>query len=641
MRRRLALLGLAALAAPARAQLEAGGRPLAADRPPRETPTLELPALDVDELLREDAAAPAGAPARFGVPRELGAGPDDAGVWEELPDGSRVWRLRVRSVGARSIGLAFDRWRLPRGAELYVHDDAGSRWFGAFTPANDPPGERMTIRPFPGEAASLELRVPSGGEGLELRLAEIVHDYRGFYALAESAAVAPAGEPSPARLDPSSCTIDVRCPEGAGWEAQVDATVLVVVGGTLCSGSLVANTARDGAQLLLSAYHCGRLDGAVFVFRYERSLCGNGPAPQTASVQGSIELAADAALDVRLVQIPAPIPPTWRVRSAGWDRRPDPPASTATIHHPRGQPKAISLDLDPPVKTAERWRVVQWDAGVTEPGSSGAPLYDEAGRLRGQLCCGLATCGHPFDDDFGALVDAWPLLAPWLDPLGTGELAIDGFDPNAATGPPRIDAVEPDPIECLIPGTAATVAVLGAELAPDVEVRIDGVALPAPALWEGKERVRFDMPELASLGSHVISVHTALGSASATVTVVPPAEPRLQIGTGDAGALISSTLAPVVHGGEPGALHLLLGSTSTAPSVLPGRLELALGNAFAELVLVGPVWIGPGGLARGDLAIRPSQAINFRPLRFQSVRIPFPLRFPLPVGNAQDVRFLF
>ena len=61
-----------------------------------------MPAVDVDALLREDEEnrTRPGIPFRVGQPQSTDLDPANSGVWEDLPEGGRLWRLKVRSPGA-------------------------------------------------------------------------------------------------------------------------------------------------------------------------------------------------------------------------------------------------------------------------------------------------------------------------------------------------------------------------------------------------------------------------------------------------------------------------------------------------------------------------------------------------------------
>ncbi len=73
-------------------------------------------ALDVAALLAEDeleAAQDSPVPPRFGYAFTVSLGPDSVGTWTELPNGDRVWRLRIAAPDAYSINLLYDEFWLP------------------------------------------------------------------------------------------------------------------------------------------------------------------------------------------------------------------------------------------------------------------------------------------------------------------------------------------------------------------------------------------------------------------------------------------------------------------------------------------------------------------------------------------------
>ena len=118
------------------------------------------------------------------------------------------------------------------------------------------------------------------------------------------------------------------------------------------------------------------------------------------------------------------------------------------IHHPEGDIKKISFANSQCYDSsyadqynAKCWNVRHWDGtGVTEPGSSGSPLYNKYHQFVGQLYGGPSYCGcndTDKNDYFGKFSVSWNYdtaihaqAKHWLDPQNTGAISIAGFDPN-------------------------------------------------------------------------------------------------------------------------------------------------------------------------------------------------------------------
>jgi hypothetical protein len=205
----------------------------------------------------------------------------------------------------------------------------------------------------------------------------------------------------------------------------------------------------DGYPFVLTAGHCidnqRRANTALFYFDYESPVCV-GPDGSTAfSISGSNLLATtDNKLDFSLLELSEKIPFYYHPYFAGWDNRNEAPVSSYTIHHPQGDVKKISVDNDMAV-TANygegydantHWKILEWDSGTTEKGSSGCPLFNVNNRIVGTLTGGSAMCGYSFDDYFQKIHNCWadyPLpsnqLQFWLDPMQDNRSFTDGYDP--------------------------------------------------------------------------------------------------------------------------------------------------------------------------------------------------------------------
>lgn len=419
----LCLGALPLLAVPVEAQRAWGGLPPSQWAPDlsAQVPVESIGAPDVTSLLAEDAQAPKGA-LRYAALLPLDVDVDTHGRWDATPGGDLVWRLTLSAPGAQTVGLYFSRFELPPGAQLFVSDPDSDRFLGSYTEFNNKADGRFQIEPLRGDDLTLELYLPAFSTGeVELALDTLIYDYRGVLDLKDGG-----------YSGSGSCNININCPQGAAWQDEKRGVARTLSGGALCTGSLINNTNNDGTQYFLTANHCGSMNGAVFLFNYETSNC-NGGGVSSNSVQGSTLLASAGSSDYRLVRINENIPASYGVYYPGWDATGSTPSSTVSITHPGGDVKKIAIDNNSPSKNGPNWRIAEWEAGMTEGGSSGGPLFNPQGRIIGQLCCGQAFCGFPFNDYYGRMDLSFNGMKPWLAP-GSNANSVGGYDPAGGGG---------------------------------------------------------------------------------------------------------------------------------------------------------------------------------------------------------------
>ncbi|MEO1436555.1 MAG: T9SS type A sorting domain-containing protein [Bacteroidota bacterium] len=373
---------------------------------------------------------------RFAYPHHVKITPKNAGTWEDLPDGGRVWRVRITSFGAHTMNLTFKRFHLPAGGEMYLYNEDRSYEIGAFTAANHKADGGFATAPIPGETIFVEYYEPAGMTNTaDLHISSVNHDYANLLQQSGNALAKGFG-------DSGSCNNNVNCPEGNPWVNQINSVALIVVNGfEACTGAMINNTSADQTPYFLSANHCGTgiSSSWVFVFNYQSPTCTpNQNGSFAESVTGGSFRAAWAGSDVALFELSVPPPDAYNVFYAGWDRTGTTPSGSVGIHHPSGDVKKISFDTDSPgVATfggADTWNVQNWEDGTTEPGSSGSPLFDVTnGRIIGQLFGGSASCSSITDDFYGRFNTSWggnntnsTRLSNWLDPTGTGDMTLDG-----------------------------------------------------------------------------------------------------------------------------------------------------------------------------------------------------------------------
>lgn len=383
---------------------------------------------DVAAYMAEDEAR-GHRPLRYGALIDLDLGIAD-GLMSELPDGSRAWRLRIQAPGAKSLAIEFDALVLPPQARMYVYNAATDVVLGSYIDENVHPEGDFVFEPLRGSELTLEIDLPAGVADPALRTRALIWDYRDVFALADGSAN--VHEEEEGFL--GACLIDVNCPQGANWPTQKRATVRTLSGGSLCSGALINNTSSDGTRYLLTADHCGQTTSTVFTFLYQRSGCSSGAATESFTVTGATLLATNGTVDCRLMRISTAIPQSYQPYFAGWTRTTANAATAFAMGHPGGGPKKISIAGSGTVGETNQWRVF-WTEGMLQGGSSGGPLFDQLGRLRGPACCVTNfTCGSQ-TAWFGRFDRFWNLnnLAQWLDPTGTNQTDCPGHDPSAPT----------------------------------------------------------------------------------------------------------------------------------------------------------------------------------------------------------------
>jgi V8-like Glu-specific endopeptidase len=372
----------------------------------------------------------------FAHPFDVSLNLTNCGEWYDA--GSlKVWQLTIRSVGAYSINVIFGKFHLPVNARLFVIGAKNGIVKGAYTSENNTPSQVLAVEPLAGDELLIQYEEPAvvAFPG-ELEIKRISHDFMG---------VGITDDHRPLGLS-GSCNTNVNCDEVDGIEGVRDAVCRIIVEGRdVCSGTLVNNTANDGTPYLLTAYHCisteRKANASVFLFNYESPSCQSIDSDISHSLSGSTLKAAYDSLDFALVRLTSTIPYVYRPYLAGWNHKSQAPSSSKIIHHPLGDIKKISFDKDIAVTSSYSanyhansfWKILRWDGGTTESGSSGGPLFDQNNLLVGSLTGGAATCSLPTNDFFSKFALAWETgkesskqLKAWLDPSGTGATTLAG-----------------------------------------------------------------------------------------------------------------------------------------------------------------------------------------------------------------------
>ncbi len=436
-------------------QISKGGTPLSmSGKISTPIPVQDIPQPDWAKIREEDKGIFANF--RFAVPIDIDFNMEKNGVWTDLPNGGRLWQLKIHSKDALGLALSFEDFELTEGCQLFVYSPDYQQVRGAYDASNNA-ASHLFLTPFiKGQDVVVEYFEPKNPRKTKsFKIKKIYHAY-------------PLGKLDATDFGESfPCEININCPQGSAVQTQKKGVVrilMVVEGGMgFCTGSLINNTKMDGTPYVLSAFHCD--DGYTpihelwtFYFNYESRDCNNlATEPNVPSIQGCTVRAARSATDFQLLELSQRVPTNFNAYFNGWNRDSSNLTNKNTmIHHPQGDIKKVSVDNDAPVvsNVATTWDAATtvttpprshiqsvFDQGGMEPGSSGSPIFDANGRIIGQLHGGNYFECQVYFALSGWLAKSWDgggtpqsRLKDWLDPINSSVLTLGGINTPAQTG---------------------------------------------------------------------------------------------------------------------------------------------------------------------------------------------------------------
>jgi hypothetical protein len=404
-----------------------------------------------------------GNPFRIGLNIPVFLNMKNSGTWTELPDHSgRIWRLNITSPDAKALTLYYSAFYLPEGSRFFLYNENKKQVLGAYTHMVNPESGSFATEMVQGGNVTMEYFEPAGltGEGV-INIEEICYIYRGEMQL----------NPDMEQYKSSGiCEVDVNCsPEGSNWQDEKKGICKIQIKNgsstILCSGSLVNNKRQECIPYVLTADHCAYYSGYsteqdqwVFYFHYESPTCGGSTSGSYITKTGCTLKAHDtygsnhSGSDFYLVRLNQSILTSDSLYYNGWSRSTSASASGASLHHPGGDIMKISTYTSSLTSadigfTGSHWQVI-WSGtthgnGITEPGSSGSPIFNSSGLIVGTLtggnsCCLVDSCGSntgPTEPDyFGKFLYHWAAngstatkqLKPWLDPDNNNPTSLNG-----------------------------------------------------------------------------------------------------------------------------------------------------------------------------------------------------------------------
>lgn len=394
-------------------------------------PEKHLNIIDTSFYVKEDIKY--GIVNRYSVFQDIDIDIRESGVRTEILGKGYIWRYKLKSPGAYSMGLIFSDYQLPEGARLFIYSEDKNKFIGAFTHLNNKESGLLAISEFPGQSTVIEYFEPYTPE------------FKGRLVI---------GSVSQAYRDMSSFLdinfrVGINCPEGSDWQDEKHSVCRMTYKegqyGYFCTGFLVNNVSGDGTPYFMTANHCISTSPVaatlITYFNYENSTCTSSDAATIQTLSGASLKSTATTSDFTLLLLNEVPPVNYNAYLAGWDASVTNPQKGIAIHHPEGTPKSISIDNDNPVSYPFKinwdnslvslenthWSV-KFETGNTESGSSGSPLFDINSRVIGQL-----HGGDDAESFYGKFSVSWDRnilpatqLKAWLDPKNTGIKVLDG-----------------------------------------------------------------------------------------------------------------------------------------------------------------------------------------------------------------------
>ena len=246
-------------------------------------PTVQIPInFSVEDLKTVDRwQVSQGAPLKVGVLLPTDLTIDNAGSWNTLPDGKRVWRLQVQAKDAIALMLIFRDFYIPENGKLFIYSSDKTHLIGAFTHHTNPPTKEYATEFLAGDKIILEYEAGiSENEHPRIAIDAVGYGYNHLHVSRTMADTGPGTS--------GSCMVNINCEEGEAWQTEKNGVcqMTLPIGNYIyiCSGALGNNTAEDLKPYILSAFHCIDLDIPVteknlnkytFYFHFEHTGCEN------------------------------------------------------------------------------------------------------------------------------------------------------------------------------------------------------------------------------------------------------------------------------------------------------------------------------------------------------------------------------
>lgn len=450
--------------------------------------TLSFPSLNMDEIREQDQAAEVSMipqPTRVAFPVSAHVNLSNAGKFTYLENGDIIWSAKVSIPGAKVIDAYFDQFDLPKGVKLYFFNENKRQIDGFYDESAEDEFNTFRSDLVQGDVLNIELNIPAGTDlsKVQFNINKFGAYYRGGIAMQVAQVYSGNGVTVDATQQDDACHTNANCENyGTTYYQAKQTAAHIDMGGYVCSGNLINNTAQDCKPLFITASHCegtssfrdATFSRWRFYFNYETETCpAGGPVNvaqyvtgakfKTRSVLPSASNPNDQSLraDHLLLELNTTkeVLESYDAYLGGWDRMLDVPTAPAeklwvNFSHPNGLRKKIMMSnemtgdgtFNQGTIQNTHWEIGNHTVGGTQGGSSGSALFHApTQRIIGVLSGGPAAVGDPncpnikkANSLFAKLTRAWSntageggntdttALRKHLDPIGSNVMAIDG-----------------------------------------------------------------------------------------------------------------------------------------------------------------------------------------------------------------------
>jgi uncharacterized protein (TIGR03437 family) len=392
-----------------------------------------------------------------GEARMLDAGALTGWQSKRLPDGRIVWRTAIQSPGARGLRLHFQNfasdqqsmWIYPQGESHEAPSILGP--FDQRGPNGD--GEFWTGTIF-GDTAVIEIESTSLTEPPAISPDKVAHLYgdstTAIAPVAEGRTARPAFQlipragttpPAATAINAAACEVDSTCyPQ---YNPLASATLHFQFqtedGFTyVCSGAMINTRSSSRRPYVATANHCISSDSQArsveAFFSYASRTCDAKPVfrEDAFRVSGARYMAGGGWSNGDFALLLLNSAPPTGTAFLGWNAA-DMPFNTSFVglHYPRGSWRRIAIGSRRPdenariegqLAPAQSYYQMAYSLGLTESGSSGSPILNEAGQIYGTLSYGpVPPSGRTICDfnvqtaAYGRFSSAIAAYRPFLD----------------------------------------------------------------------------------------------------------------------------------------------------------------------------------------------------------------------------------